>query len=394
MTIPRKRPARACAALVAVNLGVLAYFLLRFSGHRIGVLPYRIDLDVYRIGSRVWLGGGNLYGPLPPTASGVRLRVFLAAAWTPARRSGEMAGWRTVGWLLPAALVLEPVRNTINYGQVNVLLMALVAADCLVPSKRWPRGALVGLAAAVKLSPAAFVLYFLLRRDWRAVRTAAFSFAAAAAVGFALAWRDSVRYWTSIVFQSSRPGTPIYAGNQSIEAILARAGLAPHSPGGLGVWLAASAVMVVLACVGMRHALDRSRDDDEGSRGWDAWALSLNAFAALLVSPISWSHHWVWGEAAMLVLACLSLREQRPAWRRTGLSLAAAGTVLFAVSPQWWFPSGDNQELHWAWWEQIAGSSYVILAVTVLLGAADVARRHTRTAAEEPARVQLVSLPR
>src|SRR6202012_1460404 len=77
----------------------------------------------------------------------VVLRVFLAAAWPPAGRS-TTAAWRTVGWLLPAALVLEPVRNTISYGQVNVLLMALVAADCLVPGGRWPRGALVGLAAA------------------------------------------------------------------------------------------------------------------------------------------------------------------------------------------------------------------------------------------------------
>jgi alpha-1,2-mannosyltransferase len=273
--------------------------------------------------------------------------------------------------------VLEPVRNTINYGQINVLLMALVAADCLVPAGRWPRGALVGLAAPVKLTPAALVLFFLLRRDHRAAGTAALSFGIAAAAGFALAWQDSVRYWNSAVFQSGRPGNPAYTANQSIEAVLARAGLAPHSPAGLGVWLAASAVVVLLTCLGMRHALDRSLD---------AWALSLNAFAALLVSPISWSHHWVWGETAMLALACLSLREQRPAWRRGGLSLAVAGTAAFAVSPQWWFPPAG---LHWAWWVQLAGSSYVILAVTVLLAAACAARRRTRPAAGEPALLQL-----
>jgi alpha-1,2-mannosyltransferase len=416
MTAGRERPAWGVAALVAVNLGVLAYFLLNFSGHRIGFGPYRIDLDVYRIGSRVWLDGGNLYGALPPTAAGVRLpfsyppvaavllsplsllpmavagtlltllsagltavvlRVFLAAAWPPAGRGKGAAAWRAVGWLLPAALVLEPVRNTINYGQVNVLLMALVAADCLVPGGRWPRGALVGLAAAVKLTPAAFVLFFLLRRDYRAARTAALSFCVAAAAGFALAWQDSVRYWTSVVFQSGRPGNPAYTANQSIEAVLARAGLATHSPAGLVAWLAASAVVVLLACLGMRHALDRSRD---------AWALSLNALAGLLVSPISWSHHWVWGETAMLVLACLSLREQRPARRRAGLSLAAAGTVLFAVSPQWWFPSAG---LHWAWWEQLAGSSYVVLAVTVLLAAAYLARRRPLPPPDDPASARL-----
>jgi alpha-1,2-mannosyltransferase len=339
------------AALAAVNLGVLAYFLLNFSGPGIGFLPYRIDLDVYRIGGRVWLHGGNLYGSLPPTASGARLpfsyppvaavllsplsllpaavagplltlltagltalvvRVFLAAAWPSA------TAWRTMGYVLPAALVLEPVRNTINYGQVNVLLMALVTVDCLVPGGRWPRGALVGLAAAVKLTPAAFVLFFLLRRDYRAAGTAAASFCLITAAGFALAGRDSVRYWTSVVFQGGRPGNPAYTANQSVEAVLTRAGLAPHSPAGLAAWLAASAMVVLLACAGMRHAFGRRRDvGDDRYQGWDAWALSLNAFAALLVSPISWSHHWVWGETAMLVLACLSLRSQRPAGRRS-----------------------------------------------------------------------------
>ncbi len=401
---------RDVTALAAVNLGAVAYFLLKFSAHGIGFGPYRIDLDVYRIGSRVWLDGGNLYGTLPPTASGVRLpfsyppvaaaalsplallpmavagvlltlltvgltavvlRLFLAAAWPRA------VPWRTVGGLLPAALVLEPVRNTISYGQVNVLLMALVAADCLVPNPRWPhralarwphralarwpRGALVGLAAAVKLTPAAFVLFFLLRRDWRAAGTAALSFCVATGAGFALAPRDSVRYWTSVLFDSGRPGSPVYAANQSIEGVLARTGLAPDSLAGRGAWLAAAAVVVLLACLGMRHAL---------ARCLDAWALSLNALAALLVSPISWSHHWVWGETAMLALACLSLRERRPARRRRGLALAAAGTALFAAAPQWWFPSGGNRELGWAWWEQLTGSSYVIFAVFVLLVAA------------------------
>src|SRR5215469_15736092 len=175
LTTRRNRPDGRIAALAAVNAGVLAFFLLRFSGHGIGLWPYRIDLDVYRIASRVWLDGGDLYGPLPATAAGVRLpfsyppvaaaalaplslmpmkaattlltllsagltavvlRVFLAAARPWAGRSGPPANWRTVGWLLPAALVLEPVRNTILYGQVNVLLVALVAVDCLVPGGR------------------------------------------------------------------------------------------------------------------------------------------------------------------------------------------------------------------------------------------------------------------
>ena len=85
------------------------------------------------------------------------------------------------------ALFLEPVHSTVEYGQVNI-----VAASPWWPwtacarDPRWPRGALTGLAAAVKLTPAAFVLFFLLRRDWRAAATAAGSFAAATGATFAL----------------------------------------------------------------------------------------------------------------------------------------------------------------------------------------------------------------
>jgi alpha-1,2-mannosyltransferase len=384
----RLSPPAARTPLVVINLAAVAFFLLSYSRHGVSFGRYRIDLDVYRIGSLVWLRHGDLYGLLPATSSGVHLpfsyppiaavllaplalmpfgaagtvltlatvataagvlRMFLRSA------AGREAGsWRTACWLLPAALFLEPVRNTLNYGQVNVLLMALVTADCLLPEVRWPRGALVGLAAAVKLTPAAFVLFFLCRGDRRAALTAAASFAAVTAAGFALAWHDSVRYWTSIIVQTGRPGSPAYAANQSIEAVLARAGLDPHTPAGMAAWLALSAVALALAWRGMRRAFGGPSD---------AWALTLNALAALLISPISWSHHWVWAEPALLALAVVSVRGRH----RAGLAAAVAGLAVFAAAPQWWFPSGGNVEIHWAAWEQVIGSSYVIVAVAVLL---------------------------
>jgi len=395
LRLPGRPASRALLAVLAVlavvNLAAVAFFLLRLSGHGVGFGPYRIDLDVYRIGGRVWLGHGDLYGVLPPTISGVRLpfsyppiaavllsplslvpltaagtaltlasigltavvlRVFLRSA---AGSAGALAGsWWTVGWLLPVALFLEPVRNTLDYGQINILLMALVAADCLPATVRWPRGALVGLAAAVKLTPAAFVLFFLCRGDRRAAATAGVSFAAWTAAGFLLAWPDSVRYWTSVVFQTDRPGDPLYAANQSILAVLARAGLDPRTPPGTAAWLALSAIVLVLAWLGMRRALAMSAD---------AWALSLNAFAALLISPVSWSHHWVWAGPALLVLAVRGLRGHH----RGSVAGVVAGLAVFAAAPQWWFPFGENREAHWAWWQQVLGSSYVILAVLILL---------------------------
>jgi alpha-1,2-mannosyltransferase len=327
--------------LVAVNLAAAAFFLLSYTRHGIGFGRYRIDLDVYRISGRVWLRHGDLYGVLPATSSGVRLPFSyppIAAAllsplslaplavdgtvltlcgvaltalvlWVFLRSAaGPRAGsWWAVCWLLPVALFLEPMRNTLDYGQVNIVLMALVTLDCLPAAVRWPRGTLVGIAAAVKLTPAAFVLFFLLRGDRRAAGTAAVSFAACGAAGFLLAWHDSVRYWASVVFQTGRPGSLVYAANQSIEAVIGRAGLDPHAPAGTAMWLAASAAVFAAACAGMRRAIASSED---------AWALSLNAFAGLLISPVSWSHHWVWAEPALLVLAARG--PGRPGDRRGG----------------------------------------------------------------------------
>ena len=67
-----KRPASlpARAALVAANMAAVTFFLLSFPRHGVGFGPYRIDLDVYRIGGRVWLSGGDLYGQLPATGEG------------------------------------------------------------------------------------------------------------------------------------------------------------------------------------------------------------------------------------------------------------------------------------------------------------------------------------
>jgi alpha-1,2-mannosyltransferase len=299
-------------------------------------------------------------GPLLTVGSialaAVVLRLFLR------RLAGPVAGslW-AVGWLLPPALLLEPVRSTLAYGQVNIVLMALVTLDCLAVAPRWPRGALTGLAAAVKLTPAAFVLFFLLRRDYRAAATAAGSFAATTAAGFALAGPDSVRYWTVTVFQTGRIGGPATAANQSIQAVLARAGLDPHTLPGTAAWLMLSAVVVLATCRGMRHALAASQD---------CLALSLNAFAALLISPVSWSHHWVWCAPALLTLADRGRRHRRRLAAAAAAAAAAAGLVLFTVAPQWWLAKLAGPEPGWTAWEQAIGSSYVFFAALVLLLAA------------------------
>ena len=378
---------RVAAAAGAVNLAAVTFFLLRFSRHGVGFGFYHMDLNVYRIGSQVWLHGGNLYGVIPRTSNGrelpftypplaavllsplamvpmvlagtaltlvsialtgVVLRVFarsLSLTW-----GSRFWFW----WLLPLAVFLEPVRSTLGFGQIDVVLMALVSLDCLLPSLRGKRGILTGLAAAVKLTPAAFILFFLLRGDRRAAATSALSFAAFTAAGFALDWHDSVRYWTSEVFDTSRVGSPSFASNQSLQGVLARAGLAPGTQAGTAVWLGLSAAVAIVAVIGMRRAF---------ALGEPSWALSLNAFAALLISPISWTHHWVWAVPGLLVLVVLARRRS---WR-AGLAAFCAGFVIFMVSPPWLLPHEGDAALHWAPWQQVAGDSYAIIAVILLV---------------------------
>ena len=335
-------------------------------------LAYHLDLDVYRIGGSVWLHGGDLYGTLPATAQGTRLPftypplaaiVLSPLSLIPLSAAGVVLDFGTVvalalalrpfqnrlgwnlAWVLPIGLLLEPTRGNLAYGQIDVFLMALVVADCLTVSPRWPRGALAGVAAALKLTPALFILWFLLRRDYRAAATMAASFAISTGIGYLLAPGDSVRYWTSTLFDVRRIGSADYAGNQSVFGVLARAGLHPGTMTFECCWLTVSVIVVAAACVGMRRAF---------AAGDQYMALVLNAVAILLVSPISWSHHWVWILPGLL---CLSISFRR---------LAIAGFLLFAVGPQCWLPRGGDRELSWAPWQQLLGDSYVMCAVAFI----------------------------
>src|SRR6202011_1001572 len=99
--------------------------------------------------------------------------------------------WLAAAIVAPAVIYLEPIRSNFDFGQINVVLMTLVMADCLPRRTPWPRGMLLGVAIALKLTPAVFLLYFLLRRDTRALLVTAASAVVATLAGFALAWRDS-----------------------------------------------------------------------------------------------------------------------------------------------------------------------------------------------------------
>jgi alpha-1,2-mannosyltransferase len=244
-------------------------------------------------------------------------------------------------------MAFEPVRSTIGFGQVNLLLMGLVALDCLLPRTRWPRGVLLGLAIAIKLTPAVFVLYFLVRRQFRPAAVAMASFAGYSLLGWLLAAGDSRAYWFGVLFDPDRIGGATYAFNQCFQAVLHRA--MPDGPARTLVWIALVLATGVLAVV----AAYRAR-----AAGRDVLALLVIAVWGLLASPVSWSHHWVWIAPASLLLAKCA--------RRSKWMLAATILVIadFAVGPhQFLIPEGRE----WSFPEHLVGSSYVLIGLAFLL---------------------------
>ena len=380
------RPRVAIAVVIALLCVVVGLIVSRYPWSPGSALDsYRVDLDVYQRGARRWMDGQNLFVPIhlahshplpflyPPLSAILfapfalqpfplasveitALSVFALAVtvWMVLR---SLRPWRSVtgrwlmlGAVLPAALLFEPVRATFGFGQINLLLMGLVSADCLARSRRWPRGVLVGLAAAIKLTPAAFVLFFLVRKDWRALGWTAVSFVISSGIGALLDWHDSVAYWTKIAYQTNRINIGVVA-NQSITAVLMRLGLHPGLRS--AVWLVLAVMVLVVAVLAMRRAV---------AGGHLALALSLNGVFELLVSPISWSHHWVWCVPLVLSLAALGRRARAV----LPLLAAAAAVVLFTTAPQWRHPVPAT----WGLFGSLIGNCYVFFGAVVLVGAA------------------------
>lgn len=392
-------PARNRRRITLASLAALVFLasLLTYQHGSFNLSVYRLDLNVYRVGAKAWMHGRALYGLLPPIANGMLepftyppisavvmaplalvsntvagvlmtavslgLLVSVLALFLQATRlATERRSWKLAIAALPLAVLIEPVRSTLAYGQINVVLMALVSFDILLPitsvtgagrTIRWPRGALCGVAAALKLTPLVFLLYFAARRDRRGIAALVGTFLAVTATGFAVSPTDSSRYWTSTVFHTSRIGTPYLATNQSVNAVLFRA----HLVGAVETtsWLTMSAIISALAFIAVRKAI---------AKGSAVTALALTACAELLISPISWSHHWVWSAPILVCALIKGWRRRKPSVRY--LVSAALVAAVFLTEPQIWFPHSDNRELHWALWEQIIGSTYVWTAFVTL----------------------------
>jgi hypothetical protein len=447
--------------------------------HALVVSPHGfVDLSVYRLGVATWWQHGDLYGDLPPTGIGLALPftyppfavlvlgplavppwrwsiggltalsvgalllviyLTIRAAWASGGRRGALVGTAV---MLPLSLFTEPVADTIWFGQVNLLLMAMVVVDCLgwpsglgnrwfrahgpgrtkihldslttnagadclasteAPSlvcppptevraeclahnkiglsiwgaprfqsspfwvgvgrvvarlwmvgllwmerRRvrgdsgiWPRGLLIGIAVAIKLTPAVFLLFFLLRKDYRAAVTMTVTALVATLVGFVADWSGSLTFWFGSAGGVHAVGDTDALVNQSLAGALARAG---HPQTAL--WLVLVLILLVFVVVAVRKAESAPL------------AMVIVAGFGLIASPISWGHHWVYVVPAVVVLAANGIARRQFGWL-----FAAVGVV--AVCRVAAFLSVDGTE--WAPVRLLAENSYVVTGVTLLL---------------------------
>ena len=310
-----------------------------------------VDLNVYRTGGLSVLQGQPLYTVLtqppqllpftyPPAAAlfavPLALMPWPAAqlAWVPViygplavviwfafapllRRAGRL---RAVAFavIFAACAYLFPVRDEMRFGQVDIVLLAMAVADCAARAPRWPRGVLVGLATAIKLIPGVFIVYLWLSGRRRAAVTAAAAAVACTLGAWLLLPRDSVTYWTSVIFQSGRLGSNSGTSNQSLRGLLLREFLPGQAPGALWAVLAV-AVAVAGFAVARRLAL-QSREME---------GLAVTALLGVLLSPVSWIHHFL--VVVLVIGAILADGRSRPR-----VVIAAVTAAFFTLTIPWW----------------------------------------------------------
>ncbi|WP_433057578.1 glycosyltransferase 87 family protein [Dactylosporangium sp. CS-033363] len=237
------------------------------------------------------------------------LTCAAVAALAVAVGRGLSASRLAVAAIACGLLVSAPVQSNLRFGQVSIFIVLLALVDAMGFLPQRYRGILVGLAAAIKLTPLLFVVYFLAARRYRDAARAGAAFAAAALLGALVLPADSLRYWTGTMLQTSRIGDLASLGNQSVQGMLMRAGLSPATLP--VVW----ALLIAAVCA---VALRRARAlDQHGAR---VRAAVLVGCATVAASPVSWTHHQVW-----TVLAAMLLVAAEGAWRR------AAGVVLLVT---------------------------------------------------------------
>ncbi|MEV4319306.1 glycosyltransferase 87 family protein [Actinocrispum sp. NPDC049592] len=404
---------RAMWVVSAVPLAfILTGFIVWFAHGRMGV-----DSAVYRSGGVALLSGEPLYdnmtlgaepwwAQLPFTYTPFAALVFVpltilptVVAWGVLSAASVLSlslviritlekvpnrpGWldprKATVWFSILMLGMEPVWRTLFLGQINILLMLLVVLDVLViaaGNSRWG-GVLVGVAAAIKLTPLIFVAHFLLTGKRSAAVKGFVTFVLLQGLMFLINARDAWHFWTvTVVGDPMRIGPVYWNGNQSLNGLINRITLL--DPSSTKIALLIGAVVAIPAALMVRRFHRHGRA---------VAALMVSAFFGLFFSPVSWTHHYVW-VVPLLIMLIARMPDPLPQGFWPVLRAAVSPLIVFAVFVSCILLAmrgGNGKELHWFWWEFIPGSAYMIVPVGAGIAIAiRVLRRRMRDRAQPP----------
>ncbi|MGP5601994.1 glycosyltransferase family 87 protein [Corynebacterium casei] len=346
---------------------------------------FPIDMVIYREGVKAFMEGGEVYSvpmmagdialPFIYPPFGALVMVPLAGDWFSHAMAGDimivlsnlLIGLvvlllafalnrqrsspfvssdviATASLIWGIVLIFEPVRLNNGFAQINIIIMVLVALD-LIPRKRlkWlPQGWLIGVAAAIKITPLAMLLYFLVRKEIKPIITAAISAIIATLIAAAVRWDVAWEYFSVKLLSMGTGGDfgvqTAYQSNSSIKGAIERLytsqeGMEAASTITNIIWLCLAIITVVLGGWLMVALM---------KRGLNIEAWMINAFIMLLISPVSWSHHWVWVAIAIPVLLYRAITWRHLNWAAGILIsiLSLWAILVVTVPPKWYWADG------------------------------------------------------
>jgi len=267
---------------------------------------------------------------------------------------GPGEGHRLAMLWTAVAIWLEPLRSTFDYGQINVLLV-LATLYAAYTTRWWLSGLLVGVAAGVKLTPAITGLYFVGARRWGAAVFSAVVFLATVGLSALVIGDETRQYFTKLIFETDRVGPICTTFNQSWRGGICR--IFGHDAGYSPLVLTGIAVSAILAILAWR-ALSTGADAPDR-----LGTLLVVELFGLLLSPISWTHHWVWLVPLMIWLLHGPLAERLGArilgWSWLVLTIIGVPWLLSFAQPTIW----QNGR---AWYLAWGGLVYIVTTLATL----------------------------
>lgn len=373
-----KRPsADGLGWLCALVLSLVTVAVMAFEWYLVSVVNTDPlwDLAVYRGAVTQWLHGGDVYdyrlmyptriGGFPFTYPPFAALLLVPTAWVPVAVLDSLWTLATLALMAAMAAFLvfraprtsrtwlgttpKPTRlicfsaaatlsllltlpgvNNLALGQVSFAVAAMLLVDIGGGVSSRFRGALSGLAAAIKLTPLIAVPYFMITRQWRAAILSASVFAVATVAAFVVNWRGSVGFWTAWIFDVTRVGDPATVQNKSVLGMLARLGI--EGPPRTSYWLLMASVAGIAGLIHARR---------QYVAGQPVAAVLIVGAAAVAMSPVSWPHHQVW--AVLIAIWLLLIRN--PGFMVLGAALLLMNIVGSPLIGQEIIPVGLNDPL-------------------------------------------------